>query len=324
MRRREFISALGGTLASPFVARAQQPALPVIGFLNSASAATYADFAQAFHRGLAEAGFVEGRNVAFEYRWADGHYDRLPAHAAELARLRPAVIVANGPAAPHAKAATTTIPIVFTAGFDPIELGLVKNLKQPGGNVTGISVLNVELGSKRLEFLHEVVPKAETMALLINPANPNVAAQMREVQTAAHRLALQVRVLHARNDAEVPLAFDTLRHLRAGALLIGPDPFLTTRSRELAALSLRHAMPSIYQYRDFVAAGGLMSYGSSLTAAYRQAGIYVGRILNGDNPADLPVQQSTTIELMINLRTARILGLKMPEALLARADEVIE
>jgi putative tryptophan/tyrosine transport system substrate-binding protein len=323
MRRRDLLGLLGSALASPLVARAQPAGMPVVGFLNSASAAGYAEFTAAFHRGLAEAGFAENRNIAVAYRWADGDYRRLPALADEVTHLRPAVIVANGPAAPHAKLATATIPIVFTAGFDPIELGLVSNLKQPGGNVTGVSIMNVELGPKRLEFLREVV-KAETMALLVNPDNPNVPAQMREVQTGARRLGLQVHVLHARNDGDLAAGFDTIRKLRAGALLIGTDPFFTTRSRQLATLSVRNAMPSIYQYREFVAAGGLMSYGSSLAAAYHQAGIYVGRILKGDKPADLPVQQSTKIELMINLKTARKLGLNVPESLIARADEVIE
>ncbi len=324
MRRRGFITLLGGAAAWPLAGRAQQPAMPVIGLLSSASAAGYTEFTAAFRQGLAETGFVEGRNITIEYRWADGAYDRLPALSAELARSRPAVILANGPAAPHAKAATTTIPIVFTAGFDPIELGLVTNLKQPGGNVTGISILNVELGPKRLEFLREVVPKADTVALLLNPANPNVPAQMREVQAAAGRLGLQLHVHNASTAGDLPVAFEKLSRLRPGALLIGTDPFFTTRSRQLAELTVRYAMPAIYQYREFVAAGGLMSYGSSLASAYRQAGVYVGRILKGDRPGDLPVQQSTNIELMFNLKTARALGLNVPESLLARADEVIE
>lgn len=323
MKRRDFMAGIIGAAASPFAAGAQQAAMPVVGFLNSASAAGYAEFTAAFHRGLAEAGFAEGRNVAIEYRWADGDYRRLPGLTDELVQARVNVIVAAGPAAPLAKAATTSIPIVFTAGYDPVELGLVTNLKQPGGNITGISIMNVELGPKRLELLHELV-KTETMVLLINPDNPNVPGQMREMQTAARRLGQQVLVLHARNDGDLGAAFDTIRKLRAGALLIGTDPFFTTRSRKLAALSVKHAMPSIYQYREFVAAGGLMSYGSSLAAAYHQAGLYVGRILKGHKPADLPVQQSTKIELMINLKTARGLGLNVPESLIARADEVIE
>jgi putative tryptophan/tyrosine transport system substrate-binding protein len=323
MRRREFIAAVASVAAWPITARAQQAGMPVIGFLNSASAATYAEFTAAFHRGLAETGFAEGRNVSIEYRWADGDYRRLPDLAAELVQARVNVISAAGPAVPLVKAATTTIPVVFTVGYDPIELGLVANLGRPGGNVTGVSIMNVELGPKRLELLHEVV-KADTMALLINPDNPNVPAQMREMQTAARRLGVQVHVLHARNDGDLAPAFDTVRKLRAGALLIGTDPFFTTRSKQLAALSVRNAMPSIYQYRDFVAAGGMMSYGSSLASAYHQAGIYVGRILRGAKPADLPVQQSTKIELRVNLKTARKLGLNVPESLIARADEVFE
>jgi putative ABC transport system substrate-binding protein len=323
MQRRDFIAAMIGAGAAPLAARAQQAGMPVIGFLNSASASGYSEFTAAFHRGLAEAGFAEGRNVAIEYRWAEGDYRRLPALTAELVQAQVDVLVAAGPAAPLAKAATATIPIVFTAGFDPIELGLVPNLKQPGGNVTGVTVMNVELGPKRLELLHELV-KTETMALLLNPDNPNVPGQMREMQTAARRLGQQVLVLHARGDGDLAAAFDTVRKLRAGALLIGPDPFFTTRSRKLAGLSVKHAMPSIYQYREFVAAGGLMSYGSSLAAAYHHAGLYVGRILKGSKPADLPVQQSTKVELMINLKTARGLGLTVPESLITRADEVIE
>jgi len=322
MRRREIIAALG-VAAWPLAARAQQPTLPVIGFLHSASPAGYAEFVTAFQQGLAEVGFAEGRNVAVEYRWADGAYDRLPALAAELAQLQPTVIFANNPGALHVKAATTTIPIVFTAGFDPIELGLVTNLKQPGGNITGVSILNVELGPKRLEFLHELVVGA-VMALLVNPTNPNVPSQTREVQAAAQRLGLQLHVLRASTDGQLTAIFAKLRELRSSALLIGTDPFFNTRSRQLAALALRHAMPAIYQYRDFVAAGGLMSYGANLADAYRLAGIYVGRILKGEKPPDLPVQQSTKIELIFNLKTAKALGINVPESLLARADQVIE
>src|SRR5215212_2262958 len=246
MRRREFAAGLGAAVAWPLAARAQQPTLPVIGFLHSASPAGYAEFVTAFQRGLAEVGFAEGRNVAIEYRWADGAYDRLPALAVELARLQPTVIFANNPGALHVKAATATIPIVFTAGFDPIELGLVTNLKQPGGNITGVSILNVELGPKRLEFLHELVLGA-VMALLVNPANPNVPSQTREVQAAAQRLRLQLHVLRASTDGQLTDIF-AKRELRSSGLLIGTDPFFNTRSRQLAALALRHAMPAIYQY----------------------------------------------------------------------------
>src|SRR5215204_3548684 len=322
MRRREIIAALG-VAAWPLAARAQQPTLPVIGFLHSASRRDTRNSSRPFKKGWRRSALSKAGNVATEYRWADGAYDRLPALAAELARLQPTVIFANNPGALHVKAATTTIPIVFTAGFDPIELGLVTNLKQPGGNITGVSILNVELGPKRLEFLHELVVGA-VMALLVNPTNPNVPSQTREVQAAAQRLGLQLHVLRASTDGQLTDIFEKLRELRSSALLIGTDPFFNTRSRQLAALALRHAMPAIYQYRDFVAAGGLMSYGANLANAYRLAGSYVGRILKGDKPADLPVQQSTKIELIFNLKTAKALGINVPESLLARADEVIE
>ena len=324
MRRREFIAFVGAAAAWPPAALAQQPVRPLVGFLNSASAASYAEFAAAFRAGLSETGFVEGQNVSIAYRWADGDYQRLPALAADLTQLRLDVIVANGPAAPVAMRAGAAVPMVFTAGFDPIELGLVTNLKRPGGNVTGVSILNVELGPKRLELLREVLPGAASMALLVNPSNPNVATQTRDLQAAARRLAVELHVLHARTDREVITGFAALAERGASALLIGTDPFFTTRSELLAGLALRHAMPAVYQYRDFVAAGGLMSYGSSLSDAYRRAGVYVGRILKGEKPADLPVQQSTKVELMINLGTARALGLELPPSLVARADEVIE
>ena len=323
--RRGFLATLGGAAAAwPLAARAQQAAMPVIGFLNSASADAYARFTAAFHQGLAETGFVVGQNVAIEYRWADGYYERLPALAAELVRLGVAVIAVSGPAAPPAKAATTTIPIVFTAGYDPIELGLITSLSRPGGNLTGVSILNVELGPKRLELLHEVVPTAAIVALIINPANPNAGSQTRELQGAAAALGLKLHVLHASSDRELTAAFATLRELRAGALLIGADPFFNSQSQLLATLAGRHAIPAIYQYREFAAAGGLMSYGGSLTDSYRQAGVYTGRILAGAKPGELPVQQSTKVELIINLKTAKALGITFPLPLIGRADEVIE
>ena len=323
--RRKFLATLGGAAAAwPLAARAQQAAMPVIGFLNSASADAYARFTAAFHQGLAETGFVVGQNVAIEYRWADGHYERLPALAAELVRLGVAVIAVSGPAAPPAKAATTTIPIVFTAGYDPIELGLITSLSRPGGNLTGVSILNVELGPKRLELLHEVVPTAAIVALIINPANPNAGSQTRELQGAAAALGLKLHVLHASSDRELTAAFATLRELRAGALLIGADPFFNSQSQLLATLAGRHAIPAIYQYREFAAAGGLMSYGGSLTDSYRQAGVYTGRILAGAKPGELPVQQSTKVELIINLKTAKALGITFPLPLIGRADEVID
>jgi putative ABC transport system substrate-binding protein len=324
MRRREFIALLGGAAAPSMLwsraARAQQ-AMPVIGFLNSASADAYARPLAAFREGLNTTGYVEGRNVAIEYRWADGQYDRLPAMAADLVNRQVAVIAANGPGVLTAKAATATIPIVFTAGFDPIELGLIASLNRPGGNLTGISILNAELGPKRLELLRELLP---TIALLINPNNPSAVTVTRELQAVARTIGLETHVLHASTEADLDAAFATLGELRASALAIGNDPFFNSRNARLAALAARHALPAIYQYREFAAAGGLMSYGGSLTDSYRQAGIYAGKILAGAKPGDLPVQQSTKVELIINLKTAKALGLAVPLPLLGRADEVIE
>jgi putative tryptophan/tyrosine transport system substrate-binding protein len=325
MKRREFIILVGGAAAAwPLAARAQQPAMPVIGFLSSASAAGYEALATAFRQGLSESGYVEGRNVAIEYRWAENQYDRLPALAAELVRRQVDVIAANGPAALPAKAATTTIPIVFAAGFDPVDLGLVSSLHRPGGNVTGTSMLNVEVVPKRLQLLNELVQAATVMALLVNPSNPNAANQSRDLQAAARTLGLQLQILHASSDRDFDTVFAKLHELRAGGLVIGADAFFNTRSAQLAALALRHAMPAAYQYREFAAAGGLMSYAGSITDSYRQAGVYTGRILKGEKPADLPVQRSTKLELFLNLKTATALGLTVPLPLIGRADEVIE
>jgi putative ABC transport system substrate-binding protein len=323
MKRREFITLIGGAAAWPITARAQQP-IPVIGFLNSTSADVQS--VAEFRRGLAETGYVEGHNVSIEYRWADGQYDRLPLLAADLVRRQANVIVTTGgiPSALAAKAATTTIPIVFTVGSDPIEVGLVASLNRPGGNITGVSILNVELAPKRLELLHELLPMATSMALLVNPSNPNAETQSKELQAAAHTLGLELHVLHASAERDFEAVFAALARLRPGALLIGPDTFFVSRLEQLTALALRHAVPTISQYREFAVAGGLMSYGGRLTDPVRLVGLYAGRILKGEKPAELPVQQSTKVELVINLKTAKALGITIPLALLTRADEVIE
>jgi putative ABC transport system substrate-binding protein len=326
MKRREFITLVGGVAASwPIAVRAQQPAMPVVGFLNSRGPGDDPQLLAAFRRGLKEAGYVEGQNVTIEYRFAENQYDRLPALAADLVRRQVAVIAANGIAAQTAKAATATIPIVFVAGFDPVEVGMVANLNQPGSNITGVSILDVELGPKRLELLHELIPTASIFAVLVNPSDPARAeTESRNLQAAARALGLQLHVLHAGTERDLDTVFASVVQLRAGGLAIGGDPFFNSRSAQLGALTLRHAVPTIYQFPEFTAAGGLMSYGGSLSDSYRWVGVYAGRILKGERAGDLPVQQAAKVELILNLKTAKALGLTVPLSLLTRADEVIE
>jgi putative ABC transport system substrate-binding protein len=325
MNRRELIAALGGAAALPIAARAQQAAMPVIGFLNSGSPSKFEYLARSFRKGLSEYGYIEGRNVEFEYRWAESQYDRLPALAADLVRRQVTVITAEGvTSALVAKGATTTVPIVFYFGGDPVELGLVASLNRPGGNLTGVTPLNTALGPKRLELLHELVPTASTIALLVNPAGTSAEGQLRDLPEAARTIGVQLHVLRASNERDFDTVFAALGELRVGALLIGNDGFFTNRIEQLAALAIRHAVPAIYPYREFAAAGGLMSYGGSITDAYHLMGAYAGRILKGEKPAELPVQQATKIELILNLKTAAALGITFPVSLLGRADEVIE
>ncbi len=325
MRRREFVTLLGGAVATwPLAARAQQPALPVIGFLNAASPDGYAHYVAGFRQGLAEAGYIESQNVAIEYRWAEGQYERLPALAADLVHRQVAVIVANTPAAMVASAVTTTIPIVFSSAIDPVKAGLVASLNRPGGNITGVANFDDVLGAKRLELLRELVPKAEMIGLLINPNNPNAETIASRLQEAARTLGQQIRILNASTEGEVDAAFATLAELRIGAILVASDPFFVSRRDQIVALAARQALPAIYQFREFPVGGGLMSYGASLADAYRQLGVYTGKILKGAKPAELPFQQVVKVEMIINLKTAKALGLTVPLSLLGRADEVIE
>jgi putative ABC transport system substrate-binding protein len=328
MKRRKFITLLGGAAVAgwPLSARAQQPAMPVIGFLQSASSEAEISVQElaAFRQGLAETGYVEGRNVAIEYRWAEGRNDRLPAMAADLVRRQVAVIVANGPAVLAAKPATAAISIVFFTGSDPVALGLVASLNRPGGNLTGVTTLNTAVEPKRLELLHELVPTASTIAVLVNPTGPSAEPLLRELQAAAATQGVQLLVLRASTEKDISMAFATLVQQRAGALLIGNDAFFSSQADRLAALTIRHSVPAIYQYAQFTAAGGLISYGASIIDAFRVMGVYTGRILKGEKPGNLPVQQSDKIELIINLKTAKALGLTVPPHIVARADEVIE
>lgn len=327
MKRREFITLVGGAAATwSFAGLAQQPAMPVVGFINAASPEPYARMSSAFLKGLSETGYVENQNVKIEYRWAQGEIDRLPVLVTDLVRREVAVIAATGtPAALAAKAATTTIPIVIEMGNDPVQLGLVASLSRPGGNVTGVAQLATEVAPKRLELLHEMIPKARTVALFVDPTDSVVFENTtRGVQAAARSLGLELHVLNVSTDRDLDAVFANLIELRAGGLVISGGQFFNSRSKRLAAMALQHAVPAIFPYVDFAAAGGLMSYGTSITDAYRLAGIYTGRVLKGEKPADLPVQQATKVELIINLKTARALGITVPMSLIGRADEVIE
>jgi putative tryptophan/tyrosine transport system substrate-binding protein len=327
MNRREFIAGFGGAVAWPLVARAQQPAAPVIGYLNSATESAAQRFTAAFRQGLGELGYVEHRNVSIEYEWMEGRYDRLAKLTADLVRRQVAVIVATGGTAiaRAAKSATATIPIVFVGGADPVEAGLVKSLNRPGGNVTGAAILTTSLTAKRLEMLHKLVPGAISIGFLINPTNTTVTkAEMTEAETAARGLGVRLVRLNASNLDEIETTFENIAAQRMGALLTGGDPLWTFQRAQLVTMAARHAVPVMYAVREIVDAGGLMSYGANISEAYRLAGTYAGRILKGEKPADLPVQQSTRVEMVINMKTAKALGLTIPETLLATADEVIQ
>jgi len=324
VRRREFITLVGGAAAGwPLVASAQQSALPTVGFLNTVSAVPFARMADAFRQGLRETGYAEGQNVTIEYRWADGHIDQLPALAIDLVDHQVAVIAATGgPAAGlAAKAATSTIPIVFVSGADPVKAGLIANFNRPGGNITGISPLSSALGSKRLEILHTLVPKATAIGILVNP---NYDAEVHDAQAAADAISLQVKILNASSVTEIDAAFASLKQQTIGALFVANDPYLDSQRDQIIALAARNAMPAMYYTREYAVAGGLISYGANIADAYRQAGVYCGKILKGGKPGDLPVLQPTNFELIINLKAAKTLGLEVPPQLIALADEVIE
>ena len=327
IKRREFITLLAGAAAAwPLAARAQQPAVPVVGILASVSPAPYAGFIAAIKEGLQQTGYIEGRNVTIEYRWAEGHYDRLPQQAIELVDRGVAVIilVGGGPTIAVAKAATATIPIVFVMGDDPVKSGAVTALNRPGGNATGVNLLTVAMEAKRLQLLHELVPNVAVVAIIVNPNNPQAAEQLQDLQAAARTLGVEVEVFKAGSPSDIDTAFASLVGRRAGALLVAADAFFNTRREQFVVLTARHALPTIFTFREFPAAGGLMSYGTSLAEGYRQTEVYAGRILKGEKPAEMPVQQAVKIERVINLQTARVLGLTVPLPMLGRADEVIE
>jgi len=327
MRRREFIRLFGSTaVAWPLTARAQQSAIPVIGFLNGASPQPFAHYVAGFRAGLKETGYIDGQNVAIEFRWAEGHYDRLPGMAVDLVRRKVAVLVSTGgpQGVVAAKAATSTIPIVFTVGVDPVQLGIVTSLSSPGGNITGVYLLTAAMESKRLGLLRALVPGVQLIAVLLNPNRPDHADQTREVQEAAATARQQTHILLASDESAIDAAFATAVQLRAGAMLVGADPFFNSQRDKIIALAAGHSIPAIYEQREFARAGGLISYGTSFSDAYRQVGVYAGRILKGEKPLDLPVMQSTKFELVINLKTAKALGIEVPPNLSAEADEIIE
>jgi len=326
--RRELLAALGGAAAAwPLAARAQQPAMPVVGFLHYASATTLAHLAEAVRSGLKEGGYVEQQNVLIEYRWAEGDYDRLPALAADLVRRQVTVIMAGGAVAAHAAkeaTATTAVPVVFTSGADPVASGLVKSLSRPGANLTGVSLLAAEMAAKRLELIRDLLPSARTVAMMINPTFPGAESELAEVEAAGRTIGMQIHGAKATSPSDIDAALAAFSQLRVAAFIVGADGYFITRRHRLATLAARYAIPGIYPFPDFPQAGGLLSYGVSLHDAYRQAGVLTGRVLKGAKPVDLPVQQPTKFELVINLKTAKALGLEIPTALLATADEVIE
>jgi len=329
MRRREFIAFAfigSAAVAWPLAARAQQSTLPVIGFLNSASPQPFANYVSGFRVGLKQTSYIDGQNVTIEFRWAEGHYDRLPEMAADLVRRKVAVLVSTGgpPSVMAAKAATATIPIVFTIGTDPIRLGVVTSLSRPGGNITGVNLFATQMESKRLGLLRALIPGVQLIAVLLNPNRPNYAFQVKDVQEPAAAIGQQIHILLASNESDIDKAFATAVQLRAGALLVSSDPFFNSQRDKIVALAARHSIPAIYEWREFALAGGLMSYGTNITDGYRQAGVYAGRILKGEKPADLPVVQSARFELIINLKTAKALGIEVPPNLSAEADEIIE